>query len=254
MSSSFCKQTLLPQCQTVMLYLWQNGWFHLLSVCFSLQRTFATAAVAAKGFWTQTIVTRTQASVPACRATLGCSVTTVKRDSSPTAPAVACPAPVILSGPWTCTVTGLAALTISLDAGCLVCRRIVGTFFSPLLLVHQEICIINCLWAVSLTAYVVFSKTRPIYSDFFIYAPTCSLQDSHALIRVFGKHSFKQLGSVFCRHISCYAGLSQAAQCPGPVLSWHSSQRNIQTRAETSTKRLRVGSECDGNSTSTFCV
>lgn len=68
-------------------------------VCVSLQRTCATAAVAAKGFWTQTIVTRAQASAPACRATPGCSVTTVRRDSSPTAPAVACPAPVTLSGP-----------------------------------------------------------------------------------------------------------------------------------------------------------
>lgn len=83
--------------------------FSISCLCVALQRTCATAAVAAKGFWTQTIVTRAQASAPACRATPGCSVTTVKRDSSPTAPAVACPAPVTLSGPWTRTVTGQAA-------------------------------------------------------------------------------------------------------------------------------------------------
>lgn len=69
-------------------------------------------------------------------------------------------------------------------------------FFFSLLLVHQDICIINCLWAVSWTAYVVLSKTRPIYLHFFMYAPTCSLQGHHAHIPVLGwgwGGSFEQL-------------------------------------------------------------
>lgn len=71
----------------------------LISTLRTNQRRCVTAAAALKEFRIQTYATRARVSVPACWATRACSVRSVRRSTSPTAPAAVCPAPATLSGP-----------------------------------------------------------------------------------------------------------------------------------------------------------
>lgn len=71
----------------------------LISTLLANQRGCVTAAAALKEFRIQTYATRARVSVPACWATRACSVRSVRRSTSPTAPAAVCPAPATLSGP-----------------------------------------------------------------------------------------------------------------------------------------------------------
>lgn len=74
-------------------FITANTVFPISFLFTNTQRAFVTAAAAVRGFWIRTSVTKAPVSVHVCQDTLVCSVRTVRRDTSPMAPVVACPAP-----------------------------------------------------------------------------------------------------------------------------------------------------------------